>query len=59
MRICLDVTWLPLVFPAESSDSVLVLFLSLCEIHPLLMLDMGRTELGVAFGDFILADTTC
>lgn len=29
MRICLDVTWLPLVFPAESSDSVLVLFLSL------------------------------
>lgn len=49
MRMCLDVTWLPLVFPAESSDSILALFFALCENHPPLM---GRYGKNRAWCDF-------
>lgn len=56
--VCLDVSWLFLVFPADSSDSVLALvFCSLWKIILCWCLDMGRTELAVTFGD--LAGSLC
>lgn len=59
MRMCLDVTWLPSVFPAESSDSILTLFFAFCENQPPSMARDGRAELGGTLGDCILADTAC
>lgn len=44
MQMCLDVTWLSLVFPAESSDSTLAFFFALCENHPLLMVRYGKNR---------------
>lgn len=44
MRMCLDVTWLPSVFPAESSDSILALFFALCDNYPLLMVRYGKNR---------------
>lgn len=57
MRMCLDVTWLPLVFPAENSDSILALSFALYENCSPLIVRYERTELGMTLGDFILADT--
>lgn len=59
IRMCLDVTWLPLVSPADCSDSILTLFFAFCENHPPSMVRYGRAELGGTLGDFILADTAC
>lgn len=47
--ICLDVSWLPLVFPVDSSDSVLALFFALCKNHPLLMFRFGEKRAWCGF----------